>query len=453
MVAVESGQHKRVIVTVPPRHGKSMLISHYFPAWYLGRNPNKQVIASTYAQDFAEDFGRKVRNLCKDEIHRAVFPESIIKEDSSAANRFHIGKSGVYYALGVGGQATGRGADLFLIDDPIKNREEAESPTMQARIMEWYKSVAYTRLMPGGAIVIVMARWNENDLVGQLLAHHAHEGWKVFNMPALIDEGGPTERALWPEQYSVEDMYRIRSTLSEGADGPYAWTSLYQQQPIPKGGVLIKSEWLKYGSLQKEQIAGYYIGVDLAISEKETADETAMCVIAAGFGNPCSYYEVETIYGHWDFDKQLEMLVELNARYRPISIGIESVQYQKALYQVAIKRNLPVFQMAADGDKIRRLNVVSHFLSQGRVYINSPKLRTQMIGFRGKNEKNDLVDAFVHCMRLIRDTTLEQFQAPEVQKFKDLDRASQHFHEARERIKKNALRTDDDFRSIGEVFD
>lgn len=436
---VASGKKKRVIVTIPPRHGKSMLISQIFPAWYLGSNQEKMVIAATYAQEFAEDFGRKVRNLINDPIHKLIFPDCRLASDSKASNRFGVGKNGVYFAVGVGGQATGRGANLFLIDDPIKSREEAESPVMQTKLVDWFKSVAYTRLMPEGAIVIVMARWNENDLVGYLLKEQAHENWEVYNMPALIDEGLPTERALWPEQYSVDDLHRIKKTLSEGLDGPYAWTSLYQQQPIPKGGALVKSEWLKQGFPEKKDIAAYYIGVDLAISEKDDSDETAMVVIAATYGTQSKFYEIETVSGHWDFEKQINKLDELNKRYRPHGIAIESVQYQKALYQVAVKLGLPVFEMKPDGDKIRRLNAVSHFMTQGRVFVNSEKLRDQMLRFRGRGERNDLVDAFVHALRYIRDFSNESYLQPEKDPVLSMTASERFFHLVEKQAKKEMI--------------
>ena len=234
-MAVERGEVKRLILQAPPRHGKSMLTSEYFPAWYLGRNPEKYIITATYGQDLADDFGRKVRNQLRSGEHRATFPQCQLSEDSQSASRFGTEQGGAYFALGVGAPATGRGAHLLVIDDPIKGREEADSETYRKRLKEWYASVAYTRLMPGGAIIIMATRWHEDDLIGWVLSEHEHEEWTVIDLPA-IDKG----KALWPEQYSLEDLNRIKQTL-----GQREWQALYMQRPTPDTGDYFKREWFK----------------------------------------------------------------------------------------------------------------------------------------------------------------------------------------------------------------
>lgn len=232
-MAVERGEVKRLILQAPPRHGKSMLTSEYFPAWYLGRNPEKYIITATYGQDLADDFGRKVRNQLRSGEHRATFPQCQLSEDSQSASRFGTEQGGAYFALGVGAPATGRGAHLLVIDDPIKGREEADSETYRKRLKEWYASVAYTRLMPGGAIIIMATRWHEDDLTGWVLSEHEHEDWTVIDLPAI--SGG---KALWPEQYSLDDLNRIKQTL-----GQREWQALYMQRPTPDTGDYFKREW------------------------------------------------------------------------------------------------------------------------------------------------------------------------------------------------------------------
>lgn len=236
LMAVERGDIKRLILQAPPRHGKSMLTSEYFPAWFLGRNPEKYIITATYGQDLADDFGRKVRNQLRSGEHRATFPACALSEDSQSASRFGTEKGGAYFALGVGAPATGRGAHLLVIDDPIKGREEADSETYRKRLKEWYASVAYTRLMPGGAIIIMATRWHDDDLTGWVLSEHAHEDWTVIDLPA-IDDGG---NALWPEQYDLEALDRIKRTL-----GQREWQALYMQRPTPDTGDYFKRDWFK----------------------------------------------------------------------------------------------------------------------------------------------------------------------------------------------------------------
>ena len=227
--AVERGEIKRLMISMPPRHGKTMTASEFYPAWYLGRNPDKYVIAATYAQDFADDIGRKVRNQLTDPIFQAIFPGVSARSDSTSAKRFHTPQGGVYFAVGVGGPITGRGAHLLLIDDPIKGREDADSDTQRRKLKDWYTSVAYTRLMPDGAIVVIQTRWHEDDLSGWLLSDHSHENWDVLSLPAIDDDGV----ALWPEQYPADRLREIERTI-----GPRDWASLYQQRPAPAEGAL-----------------------------------------------------------------------------------------------------------------------------------------------------------------------------------------------------------------------
>lgn len=245
--AVERGEITRLMITMPPRHGKSMLASEFFPAWYLGRNPDHYVVTATYAQELADDFGRKVKNQIEDAAFRAVFPGVGLADDSKSAKRFHIegegaggyehstSQRGAFYAVGVGGPLTGRGAHLLLIDDPVKNREDAESEVIRRKTKDWYTSTAYTRLMPGGRVVIIQTRWHEDDLSGWLLADHQHEGWVVLNLPAIADDGS----ALWPEQYDVAALEKIKLAV-----GPRDWSALYQQRPAPDTGDYFKKEWV-----------------------------------------------------------------------------------------------------------------------------------------------------------------------------------------------------------------
>jgi hypothetical protein len=184
--AVERGEISRLLITTPPRHGKTMLTSEFFPAWYLGRNPEKFIIFITYSQERANDVGRKVRNQLTDPLHQSIFLNCKISEDSAASNKFSTNQNGAYYAVGVGGPITGRGAHLLIIDDPIKGREDADSPTQRRKLIQWFQSVAYTRLMPSGSIIGIMTRWHEVDLAGWLLK--GHENWATINLPALAEE-------------------------------------------------------------------------------------------------------------------------------------------------------------------------------------------------------------------------------------------------------------------------
>jgi hypothetical protein len=187
--AVERGEIKRLMILMPPRHGKSELASRRFPAFYIGRNPGKQIIAASYNSDLANDFGREVRNIVAGPEFGALFQTSLAP-DSSAANRWHTGHGGMYVAAGVGTAITGRGADVLLIDDPFKDREEADSELRRQRVWDWYTSTAYTRLMPGGAIVVINTRWHDDDLSGKLMAEADNGACRRLTRPGLCGLSG-----------------------------------------------------------------------------------------------------------------------------------------------------------------------------------------------------------------------------------------------------------------------
>lgn len=398
--AIERGEKKRVIITIPPRHGKSMICSQYFPAWYMGKHPDHQVISATYGQDLSDDFGRKVRDQLISDEFKAVFPDCEIDKRTTAASRLTTLQQGIYVSVGVGGALTGRGAHLLLIDDPIKDREQADSQLIRDKIWAWYSSVAYTRLMPGGSILVIMTRWHEDDLVARLLEQHSHENWELITLPALSEKGEP----LWPQSYNLAALEAIRK------NNEYDWQCLYQQDPLPKEGIIFKPEWMTPGLA--DEYACIFAACDPAISEKETADETAIVVVGVGFGDKPLIHEIETIHGRYDFETQLKLLKAVYKKYKPDYIGIEDVAYQKALIQEAMKLDMPIAALKTTKDKVARAMSVSHFFSQGRVRVNSPDLKKQMLSFRGGSEKNDLSDALIHAVGMVRDYSSERYVKP-----------------------------------------
>lgn len=249
LLAVERGEIDRLMVFMPPRHGKSELSSTRFPAWYLGRNPTRQIITASYSADLAENtFGRNVRNLFRSPEFGNVFPGVALSSDSSAKGQWATNKGGVYVAAGVDGGLTGKGANLALIDDPFKDRKEAESQVIRDNVWDWYRSVLYTRLMPGGAIVLIMTRWHPDDLAGRLLKAQATGGdkWEVVELPALADSpddalGRSEGEALWPARYPLPALKRMRDNI-----GPREWSALYQQKPTEAEGNLFKVTALPY---------------------------------------------------------------------------------------------------------------------------------------------------------------------------------------------------------------
>lgn len=240
LIAAATGRIKRLLITMPPRHGKSMLTSQYFPAWYLGIFPDNRVIFTSYEADFAMSWGRKSRDTL--DRHSKAFGVRI-RSDSSAAIRWDVeGHLGGMATAGVGGPITGKGANLFIIDDPIKNDEEAMSPRQREKIWQWYQSTAYTRLEPDGTMILIMTRWNRDDLGGRVQANDDGEPWTVLNLPAIAGEkdalGRQPGEALWPERYSLDQLREIQKTV-----GPYWWGCLFQQDPGAEGGTEFPESW------------------------------------------------------------------------------------------------------------------------------------------------------------------------------------------------------------------
>jgi hypothetical protein len=238
------------MVAMPPRHGKSELVSRRFPAWAIGRAPGLEVISASYNSEMASDFGRDVRAIVADPSYSKLFPDVSLDPDSRAADRWHTTSGAAYRAAGVGTAMTGRGADLLIIDDPFKDREEADSELRRGRVWDWYRSTAYTRLSPGGRVILVNTRWHEDDLSGRLLEAQAQggEAWELLSLPA-IDASG---EALWPDRYPVERLRNIERTV-----GPREWSALFQQRPQPDEGGYFQRAWLTSWTEKPKRLAVY----------------------------------------------------------------------------------------------------------------------------------------------------------------------------------------------------
>lgn len=374
--AVERGEIKRLMITMPPRHGKSMLASEFFPAWYLGRNPDHYVVTATYAQELADDFGRKVKNQIEDPAYQAIFPGVGLADDSKSAKRFHIEGSaggfehsttqrGAFYAVGVGGPLTGRGAHLLLIDDPVKNREDAESEVIRKKTKDWYTSTAYTRLMPGGRIVIIQTRWHEDDLAGWLLAEHRHEGWTVLDLPAINEAG----EALWPEQYPLEELERIKRTLP-----PRDWSALYQQRPSPETGDYFKREWIHtVDKLPPHEQMLIYGGSDYAVTA-DGGDYTVHVVI--GLDPDGRMYLLDLWRGQTSSDVWVEAFCDLVLKWKPVGWAEETGQIKSGVGPFLVKRMLERGayvareSFATRGDKAIRAQSIRGRMAMNGLYIH-----------------------------------------------------------------------------------
>ncbi|TWI04809.1 putative phage terminase large subunit-like protein [Luteimonas cucumeris] len=317
---VERGECRRLMIFAPPRHTKSELASRRFPAYFMGRNADKQIITCTYSGEFATDFGREVKGIVASEEYQALFPGVKLAEDSKAKGRWHTTDGGVYVAVGVGGPITGRGAHLALIDDPIKNRQDADSDVVRETVWKWYTSTLRTRLMPGGAIVLVLTRWHEDDLAGRLLAAQETGGeqWEVVTLPAISDTG----HALWPEWYPLAELQAIKAAV-----GPRDWLALYQQQPTADDGTFFKREWFRDRYETAPEGLRTIITGDFAVTDGG-GDFTELGVWGFGDGK---FYALDWWSGQASADVWINALLDLVRQYKPMWFVGETGPIRRAI--------------------------------------------------------------------------------------------------------------------------
>jgi len=327
--SVEKGKTKRLMIFLPPRHGKSEVASILFPAWYLGRNPKKEIIVSSYSAELAEDFGYKTRNLVASQEYQELFSTKL-REDSKSKAKWLTQEGGGYTAVGVGGAITGRGADLLIIDDPIKNREEAESSTLREKVYSWYTSTAYTRLEKNGAIILIQTRWHQDDLAGRLLKAQEDGGdrWEVIKFPAIAVEDEKFREkgeALWKEKYNLETLKQIKNTI-----GIYDWQCLYQQEPIASETQEFKKEFFRYRTIEEVEAlqTNRFLTIDTAISQKARADYTGFCL---NFVDNENKWNIKAWKKKISPLELIDDLFALQERFRLTKIGIEKTIYLQAI--------------------------------------------------------------------------------------------------------------------------
>jgi len=324
--AVERGEIRKLIITLPPRHGKSEIASIHFPAWFFGKNPQKSIIAASYSGDLAVTFGRKARNLVDSQEYGILFPEVKLAEDSKAAGQWNTNKKGEYTAVGVGGSTTGRGADVFLIDDPVKDQKDAESLTIQDGVWDWYRSVARTRLTPKGAIIIIMTRWVDGDLVGRILAEQ--DDWEVIDLPAIAERDEKNRKegeALWPDQYPLEELQSIKKEI-----GIAKWSALYQQQPVSNESQVFKKSMFRTRTLEEvlKLRTRVFVTLDPAPGKTENADSIGVCI---NFVDSENFWNLIAYRIKFDAAQLIKLLFKIDSEYSIEAFGIEKGMYKDVL--------------------------------------------------------------------------------------------------------------------------
>lgn len=321
--------YKILIVTVPPRHGKSQQCSIDFPAWYLGRNPDKEIITASYTGELAQEFGGKTREKVYSQEYKYIFPEVRLREDERARGRWRTQQGGGYTSVGAGGSITGRGANILLIDDPIKNREEAESEIYREKTWDWFTSTAFTRLEPNGVAIIILTRWHMDDLAGRILAHtELAKRTKVIRFPAIAEFDEQYRfrgDALWWQRYTLSALEEIKSAL-----GPYDWSALYQGMPILTENQEFKPQWVRKITEREVSLmnTNRYLTVDTALSKKAQADYTGFCDNRV---NKENFWHLTAWRMKINAEELVDNLFTLHEKNKYIRIGIEKTAYYEGL--------------------------------------------------------------------------------------------------------------------------
>ena len=407
---VAKGELKRLIINMPPRHTKSEFASYLLPAWFLGKYPDKKIIQTAHTAELAVGFGRKVRNLVNSPDYKAIFPNVSLQSDSKAAGRWNTSQGGDYFAIGVGGAVTGKGADLLIIDDPHSEQEGASADiNVFNRTYEWYTSGPRQRLQPNGAIVVVMTRWHNKDLTGQVVDASIKRGgadqWEVIELPAIMPSGSP----LWAEFWKMEELQALKAELPNSK-----WRAQYQQDPTSEEGALVKRDWWQIWEGRNPPQCEFVIqSWDTAFMKNQRADFSA-CTTWGVF-----YLEdddgmlapnlilLDAYQERLEFPELKKMAMEKYKAYTPDAFIVEAKAAGMPLIFELRAMGIPVqeYTPSRGNDKISRVNAVSDLFASGVVW--APETRwaeetiEQFAGFPNM-EHDDLVDSTTQALLRFR---------------------------------------------------
>jgi len=403
---VADGSLKRLIINMAPRHTKSEFASFFLPAWFIGRNPNMKIIQATHTTELAVGFGRKVKNLLDREDYLDVFPDAQLAADSKASGRWDTKRGGTYYAVGVGSNLAGRGGDLVIIDDP-HSEQTAMSNSGFEDAWDWYTGGPRQRLQPGGSIILVMTRWSEKDLTGQLIRQMNKDPkadqWEIVELPALLDDGEPT----WPEFWSRDDLERVKASIP-----PAKWNAQYQQRPTGDENAIIPREWWKRWEKDSVPNLEYVIqSYDTAFSKKESADYSAITTWGVfrpeEAGGPRGLILLDSKKGRWDFPELKQIAWEQYQFWEPETVIIEAKASGTPLTHELRNMGIPVvnFTPSRGNDKVSRVHSVSPLFEAGMVYAPDESFADELIeevAAFPNGEYDDLVDSMTQALMRYR---------------------------------------------------
>ena len=404
------GDLKRLIINMPPRHTKSEFASYLLPAWFLGQNPDGKVIQTSHTAELSVGFGRKVRNLVDSEDFKEVFPALALRADSKAAGRWSTNQGGEYFAIGVGGAVTGKGADLLIIDDPHSEQDgQSLDPSVFDKTYEWYTSGPRQRLQPGGAIIIVMTRWHKRDLTGKIVkASVQREGvdeWEVIEFPAIM----PSGNALWPEFWSQKELIALRDELPSAK-----WSAQYQQEPTSEEGALVKREWWKRWEPEKPPACDFIIqSWDTAFLKTRRADYSA-CTTWGVFYRPDdeglkrpNIMLLDAYKKRMEFPELKKTAMEFYNNWEPDACIVEAKAAGAPLVFELRAMGIPVseYTPSRGNDKVARVNAVADLFASGVVWCPETRFAEMVIEEFASfpvGEHDDLVDSSTQALLRFR---------------------------------------------------
>ena len=422
LMQIEGGAKDRIAVSMPPRFGKSQMISIYFPAWYLGRNPEHKVILASHTSDLAVDMARKVRNLMQSDTYKEIFPGVNIAADAKAAGKWNTTKGGEVFAIGVGGALAGRGAHLAIVDDPLSEQDLKAGNTASLDVVyEWFRAGLRTRLMPGGRLAILHTRWHQRDLIGRLTKDAAMnpdtDQYEIFEFPAILTTPNPNydpddpeshsevQKSLWPEQWSLESLLRTKASMPA-----WQWTAQYQQTPTAQEAAIIKKDNIKWWTKQDPPAVDYTVQAwDTALTTKERSDYS-VCQTWGVWKNEDGVDNVillNCVRGKYEFPELKRTAMQQVKDWTPDTVIVETKASGQPLVDEMRRSGIYVqeFSPGKGQDKIARVNAISDMFTSGQVWFPetwwASEVVDELLAFPA-GEFDDAVDACSLALLRIR---------------------------------------------------